>query len=208
MHQPLASADAVVASLAAGLADWSLMVVAMMVPLVAASVRMVAARSLWRRRHRAVIIFLSSYVLVWSVVGWAALALVTLWLGSVASSVPATVALLLAAAWQTTSSQTARADGLPPQRAVGTPRLARDARLRPLWSAGRAALRRQLLGDDVGVRTRAPQRAGDGGGVRCGVGRTFHSNQSTCDQRRTGRVRAAPCHHLESMTRCASSFRR
>lgn len=105
VHQPLASADAVVASVAAGLVDWSLMVVAMMVPLVAASVRMVAARSLWRRRHRAVITFLSSYVLVWSVVGWAALALVTLWLGSVASPVPVTVALLLAAAWQTTSAK-------------------------------------------------------------------------------------------------------
>ena len=78
VHQPLASADAGAALLAAGVADWSLMVVAMMVPLVAASVRMVAARSLWRRRHRAVIIFLCSYVLVWSVVGWAALALVTL----------------------------------------------------------------------------------------------------------------------------------
>jgi len=103
MHESSGSADAVAATLAARLADWSLMVVAMMVPQVAASVRMVAARSLWRRRQRAVITFLSSYVLVWSVVGWATLAVVTPWLGSVASPMAATMALLLAAAWQTTS---------------------------------------------------------------------------------------------------------
>jgi predicted metal-binding membrane protein len=84
------------------MADWSLMVVAMMVPLVAASVRMVAARSLWRRRHRAVIAFLSSYVLLWSVVGWFSLSVVSpLIAGN--SSLPATVALLVAAAWQMTA---------------------------------------------------------------------------------------------------------
>jgi predicted metal-binding membrane protein len=105
VHQPSGSADAGAATLAVRLADWSLMVVAMMVPLVAASVRMVAARSLWRRRHRAAITFLSSYVLVWSVVGWATLAAVTPWLGSVASPVAVTAALLFAAAWQTTSAK-------------------------------------------------------------------------------------------------------
>ena len=47
------------------------------IDLVGASVRMVAARSLWRRRHRAVVAFLSSYVLLWSVVGWATMAVVT-----------------------------------------------------------------------------------------------------------------------------------
>lgn len=99
LHQ---ASDASAVSLAA-MADWSLMVLAMMVPLVAASVRMVAARSLWRRRHRAVIAFLSSYVLLWSVVGWATLAIVGRLVGSGGSSLPATAALLLAAIWQATT---------------------------------------------------------------------------------------------------------
>jgi predicted metal-binding membrane protein len=105
LHQPAGSggADPVVGALASSMADWSLMVVAMMVPLMAASVRMVAARSLWRRRHRAVIVFLSSYVLLWSVVGWVTLSVVTPLLARSSSPLPATAALLVAAAWQATA---------------------------------------------------------------------------------------------------------
>jgi predicted metal-binding membrane protein len=103
LHQPSGAAEGVAASLAAGMADWSLMVLAMMVPLIAASVRMVAARSLWRRRQRAVFTFLFSYVLLWSVVGWGALAVVTPLIGGSGSPLPATAALLVAAAWQSTA---------------------------------------------------------------------------------------------------------
>ena len=103
LHNAVSATDAGAGAMAAGMADWSLMVVAMMVPLVAASVRMVAARSLWRRRHRAVIAFLSSYVLLWSVVGWVTLSVVTPPIAGSGSPLPATVALLVAAAWQATA---------------------------------------------------------------------------------------------------------
>lgn len=103
VHDAAGSAGGVAGALPSGMSDWALMVVAMMVPLVAASVRMVAARSLWRRRHRAVIAFLASYVLLWWAVGWVTLAAVPPVLGGLDSSLPVTAALLLAAAWQITA---------------------------------------------------------------------------------------------------------
>jgi predicted metal-binding membrane protein len=48
---------------------WLLMVVAMMVPLVLEPIRATAARSLWRRRHRAIGGFLLGYVGPWLIVG-------------------------------------------------------------------------------------------------------------------------------------------
>ncbi|MFN2445795.1 MAG: DUF2182 domain-containing protein [Vicinamibacterales bacterium] len=56
-------------------AEWLLMVVAMMFPLVIGSVRITAARSLWRRRHRAIAVFLAGYLVPWLVFGIAVLAL-------------------------------------------------------------------------------------------------------------------------------------
>ena len=103
MHDAGGTVGAAAGALTSGMADWSLMVVAMMVPLVAASVRMVAARSLWRRRHRAVIAFLASYLLLWSLAGWVTLAVVTPLLGGLDSPLAVTAALLVAAAWQGTS---------------------------------------------------------------------------------------------------------
>ena len=103
MHDAGGTAGATAGALTSGMADWSLMVVAMMVPLVAASVRMVAARSLWRRRHRAVIAFLASYLLLWSLAGWVTVAVVTPLLGGLDSPLAVTAALLVAAAWQGTS---------------------------------------------------------------------------------------------------------
>jgi predicted metal-binding membrane protein len=50
-------------------AAWSLMVVAMMVPLVVGPIRTTAARSLWRRRHRAIAIFLAGYLILWLAAG-------------------------------------------------------------------------------------------------------------------------------------------
>jgi predicted metal-binding membrane protein len=50
-------------------AGWSLMVVAMMVPLVVGPIRTTAARSLWRRRHRAIAIFLAGYLTLWLAAG-------------------------------------------------------------------------------------------------------------------------------------------
>jgi predicted metal-binding membrane protein len=85
-----------------GMAEWTLMVIAMMFPIVITPVRVTAERSLWRRRHRAIAEFLAGYVLVWLVVGAIAISVLTVvplvsWLGRPLST---TLGLLLAAAWQ------------------------------------------------------------------------------------------------------------
>jgi hypothetical protein len=49
--------------------NWLLMAVAMMVPLTIFSIRLTAARSLWRRRDRAVAGFLIGYLGLWFLVG-------------------------------------------------------------------------------------------------------------------------------------------
>ena len=48
---------------------WLVMVVAMMFPLVVDSIRNIAARSLWARRHRAIGVFLTGYVSPWLMFG-------------------------------------------------------------------------------------------------------------------------------------------
>ena len=54
-----------VAAWAAAWGHWVLMVLAMMLPVAAPHVRVVAMRSLWSRRHRAAVVFLVGYVAVW-----------------------------------------------------------------------------------------------------------------------------------------------
>ncbi len=49
--------------------SWVLMVAAMMFPMVLESVRSIAARSLWRRRQRAILEFLVGYVALWTLFG-------------------------------------------------------------------------------------------------------------------------------------------
>jgi predicted metal-binding membrane protein len=79
---------------------WLLMIVAMMVPLVLGSVRVAAERSLWRRRDRAMALFIVGYLAPWLPVGLLASAL--------AAHVPlespavAAAAFGVAAAWQLT----------------------------------------------------------------------------------------------------------
>lgn len=53
------------------LLDWTLMVVAMMLPLVFEHLRVTAARSLWPRRHRAMAGFLCGYVAIFLLAGLA-----------------------------------------------------------------------------------------------------------------------------------------
>jgi hypothetical protein len=84
------------------LGDWLVMVVAMMTPLVTSSIRTTAARSLWRRRHRAIAAFLVGYVLPWALVGLPVAAF-SVWTRPAASrQLPLAVsaAFLVAAAWQ------------------------------------------------------------------------------------------------------------
>jgi predicted metal-binding integral membrane protein DUF2182 len=89
------------------LAWWTVMVVAMMVPLTLPATRTVAFNSLWRRRHRAVAIFLLGYTASW--VGLGAGMLLTRGIGEAwsgvawhGSSVVVASALLGAAAWELT----------------------------------------------------------------------------------------------------------
>ena len=49
--------------------SWVLMVVAMMFPMVLEPIRNIAARSLWRRRQRAIFEFLAGYVALWTLFG-------------------------------------------------------------------------------------------------------------------------------------------
>jgi predicted metal-binding membrane protein len=54
---------------AAAAGHWTLMVLAMMLPMAAPQARVVALRSLWVRRHRAGLAFVVGYVVVWLGVG-------------------------------------------------------------------------------------------------------------------------------------------
>jgi Predicted metal-binding integral membrane protein (DUF2182) len=86
---------------------WVVMVIAMMVPLTLLAARTVAFNSLWRRRHRAVAIFLLTYIMSWVAVA-AVMALARRvgesWSGVAWHDAPVAVAsaLLGAAAWQLT----------------------------------------------------------------------------------------------------------
>ena len=51
------------------LIDWALMIVTMMLPLVFDHLRVAAARSLWPRRHRAMLGFLCGYAAIWLLAG-------------------------------------------------------------------------------------------------------------------------------------------
>jgi predicted metal-binding membrane protein len=85
---------------------WTLMVVAMMVPLVLGPLRFTAERSLWRRRHRAVAVFLAGFVSLWLLAG-ILLHLVIELLRADGGTPPPLAAggLLLAAAWQYTPAK-------------------------------------------------------------------------------------------------------
>jgi hypothetical protein len=117
-------------TMSAGRSYWMflLMVVAMMVPLTIPSLRTVAARSVWRRRHVAVAEFLLGFLGVWLVEGAVlVLALRVAVLGGVLHLGTTAVALCLlaAAGWQFTSFK---------RRALN-----RHHRSRPLAPHGRRA---------------------------------------------------------------------
>ena len=88
------------APLAAALALWALMSVAMMVPVVLPAVRHVAANSLRWRRQRAIAEFLAAYLAVWIAFGAVALSAVSLASGFLIGTPAVVAALVIAAAWQ------------------------------------------------------------------------------------------------------------
>jgi len=87
-------------TLFAAIADWMVMVAAMMLPLLTGTVRFTASASLWARRHRAIGGFLLGYLAPWLAAGIAAVMLRQLdWTHTYAT--PA-LCFLLAALWQRT----------------------------------------------------------------------------------------------------------
>jgi predicted metal-binding membrane protein len=112
-------------SLAALWGWWMVMVVAMMLPVVAPQARRIALRSLWPRRHRAIVGFLAGYLVVWAVIGAVLVgALAALGRPHLPPAAPAAV-LVGAAAWQVSG----------PRRRV----LRRCESLRPMAVRGGAA---------------------------------------------------------------------
>ena len=90
-----------------GLPAWSLMVVAMMVPVTLPAVRYVGLNSMRRRRLRAMAVYTASYVGVWVAFGVSALGLAHLATHHLGLSDDALLALALAAAavWQLTRAK-------------------------------------------------------------------------------------------------------
>ena len=80
------------------------MVIAMMIPTLIAPARFAAFRSLWPRRHRAILGLLLGYIVVWAMAGllWQSILVLTGWSpGLVASA----IVFAAAAAWQITSAK-------------------------------------------------------------------------------------------------------
>jgi hypothetical protein len=97
---PMAASMAVAWLQAIG--HWLLMTIAMMVPLVVDPIRTTAARSLWRRRHRAIAAFLAGYLLPWGFAGLFVAAFVVSVRPDEWHHLPVAVAsaFAIAAAWQ------------------------------------------------------------------------------------------------------------
>lgn len=91
----------------AGLAVWTLMVVAMMVPVTLPAVRYVGLNSMRCRQRRAMALYIAVYVGLWMVFGLAALGLDHLLATHAAISEQALLAIVLAAAggWQLTRAK-------------------------------------------------------------------------------------------------------
>ena len=87
--------------------DWLLMIVAMMFPLSVASIQATAARSLWRRRHRAIAWWLGGYITPWFILG-VVVSLCTTLLSIeplAGSSATAALAFMVAGLWQISSAR-------------------------------------------------------------------------------------------------------
>ncbi len=81
------------------------MVTAMMVPLILPTVRHVALSSLWRRRHRAAAVFLTSYLAVWVSVSLIMVVTQNVAASLVGELVTVVIAFAAAAAWQLTPTR-------------------------------------------------------------------------------------------------------
>ena len=86
---------------------WSVMIAAMMVPPLAGQLRVVAARSLWCRRNRAMVLFLGGYASLWLAYGLAAEAGLKLGKRSAPGAMTRLVCVcfVVAALWQVTAQK-------------------------------------------------------------------------------------------------------
>jgi hypothetical protein len=87
-----------------GFTGWSVMVLAMMLPLMIVPARATAFGSLWRRRHWAIAAFIIGYITVWMIAGIPSMPLLA-WLRNEQTTEGHWVAgsgFLIAAAWQST----------------------------------------------------------------------------------------------------------
>jgi hypothetical protein len=110
---------------------FALMVVAMMLPASTAPVRFVAARSLWRRRNRATILWTLGYLGIWILVGAAILSARTIAIVAGVlhpGKLALVVGLVTAAAWQLTPAKRLALNGCHRTRplAPSGPRADRD----------------------------------------------------------------------------------
>lgn len=103
-HNPVGG---VLPAWAAEMIAWTVMVVAMMLPSIVDCIRITAMRSMWRRRHRAIVLFLCGYLVVWTIAG-------LIWCGATASlesqtwfrpAIASLIAFSLAAFWQLTATK-------------------------------------------------------------------------------------------------------
>jgi hypothetical protein len=82
--------------------DWMLMVIAMMFPFTVRAVQVTAARSLWRRRHRAIVSWLAGYSAPWLLLGMLAAVPAVTPFAAPASAIWIALGFVFAAVWQTT----------------------------------------------------------------------------------------------------------
>ena len=100
---------------------WTLMVLAMMLPVVAPYARRVAFGSLWRRRHRATAWFVLGYLAIWLAIGAALIGIASV-LGRPPAWPVIPILLLGAAAWQVSQPRRRvlrRCGALPPGALTG-----------------------------------------------------------------------------------------
>jgi predicted metal-binding membrane protein len=100
MAHGAASSAGTVASVATDLTHWSLMTVAMMLPLAFPAARHVVVNSFRQRRPRALAVFAVCFVLPWLALGWGLVEVADRFATDVPAAGLAAVLLLVAALWQ------------------------------------------------------------------------------------------------------------
>lgn len=100
-HVHVSAATHVVPTVASGMANWLLMLTAMMAPVLIQPIQFIRGQGLARRRTRGTLLFLVSYALIWTVAGAALLAIAaTLRSSAIAPVILVGAFLIFAIVWQ------------------------------------------------------------------------------------------------------------